>query len=168
MGRHVQRGAIGRDETPGENAEAEPPKGEIVNYQIDDARILKNLLDAKYEGIFEAYRKTIYEVARRRRDGQTQMIQINILDAGPEALPQHRFHCHAVAEDGAVTVTGLVQDPYTAIGIIKWASLDPVEKPAPSKESDEVIEGLEKIAASQQQSGSKKRAVKKRGRSKKE
>ena len=52
--------------------------------------------------IFEVYRKTTFKCYRKGKNGNTQEVEVSILDAGPDERPELRYHCVARSEDGRI------------------------------------------------------------------
>lgn len=77
----------------------------------------------KHANIFEVHQKTTFECFRTDKNGNTQKVEVDIFDAGPDNLST-RYHCKARSEDGK-TATG---NPASSIDIVltslHWYDLD--------------------------------------------
>ena len=77
----------------------------------------------KHANFFEVYQKTTFSCCRTDKNGNTQKVEVDILDAGPDE-PQLRYHCVARSEDGK-RATG---NPHSTIDMVlmavHWYDLD--------------------------------------------
>ena len=78
----------------------------------------------KHANFFEVYQKTTFECIRTDKNGNTQTVEVSILDAGPDVNPQIRYHCVAKAEEDKMA-TG---NPDSSIDMVllhvHWNNLD--------------------------------------------
>jgi hypothetical protein len=72
---------------------------------------------------FETYQVTEFVGYRRAKDGHTQKVNVQILDAG-EAAGDIRYHCHAQSDDGKRASGNAADRPDTVLAIVHWYDLD--------------------------------------------
>ena len=89
---------------------------------MDKERIASQLKE--YANFFEVYQKTTFKCFRTDKSGNTQTVEVSILDAGPDEKPQLRYRCVAKSEDGKMA-TG---NPDSSIDMVllhvHWNNLD--------------------------------------------
>lgn len=77
----------------------------------------------KHANISEVHHKTSFHCYHTDKNGNTQEVEVDILDAGPDD-PQLRYHCTARSEDGK-TATG---NPASSLDVLlmglHWYDLD--------------------------------------------
>ncbi len=73
---------------------------------------------------YEVYHKTSFNCVRTDKDGNSQEVDVDILDAGPDVNPNMRYHCVAKTEDGKLA-TG---NPDSSIALVlmhvHWNNFD--------------------------------------------
>jgi hypothetical protein len=74
-------------------------------------------------GTLAVYKKTTFVASRKRNDGSSELLTIEILDAGPDVPPGIRFECVASTEDGK-SVSGMpCSTAKTALELLHWEEL---------------------------------------------
>jgi hypothetical protein len=82
---------------------------------------LKGLKGAK---IFEAYHCTTIRAYRKRRDGVSQELTIEILDAGPDVGSANRYSCTVSAANGKKAIGNAAESIDAALDVVHWVDLD--------------------------------------------
>lgn len=77
----------------------------------------------KHANFFEVYQKTTFECFRTDKTGNTQKVEVDILDAGPDD-PQLRYHCTARSEDGKTATGNPASSIQTLLYGLHWYDLD--------------------------------------------
>ena len=89
---------------------------------MDTGEIIAGL--KKYGRFYEVYQKTTFECIREDKSGNTQEVEVSILDAGPDEDTNMRFGCRATTKDGKMA-TG---NPHSTIDMallnVHWYDLD--------------------------------------------
>ncbi len=77
----------------------------------------------KYANIFEVCQKTTFTGYREDKSGNTQKVEVDILDAGPNR-PELRYTCIAQSEDGKMATGNPESTIDMAILGVHWNNLD--------------------------------------------
>ena len=77
----------------------------------------------KYGEFFELHHKTSFIGYRHTKNKGDQEVQIDILDAGPEA-GNARYYCTATSEDGKVATGNSGPSIDVVLGTVHWYNLD--------------------------------------------
>jgi hypothetical protein len=81
-----------------------------------------NLL--KNVGFFEVYHITSFECYRKAKDGTTQEVVVEILDAGSDVNPELRYQCVARTKDGKMASGNPASSIDDVISTVHWYDLD--------------------------------------------
>ena len=78
----------------------------------------------KHANIYEVYHMTSFHCFRTDKNGNTQAVDVDIFDAGPEVNPFSRYSCEAKTKDGKM----VYGNPASSIGEmlykVHWDELD--------------------------------------------
>lgn len=77
----------------------------------------------KYANIFEVYQKITFTGYREDKNGNTQEVEVDILDAGPNRS-EHRYRCIARSEDGKMATGNPESTIDMALLHVHWNNLD--------------------------------------------
>ncbi len=88
---------------------------------MDDEQVIRDLKEDS--GIFEVYRKHVFECVRDPGDGEIQTIDVTIFDAGEDVDPQLRYRCTAMTQDGKMATGNPADSVDMAIRIVHWQDL---------------------------------------------
>jgi hypothetical protein len=75
-------------------------------------------------GFFEVSHITSFECYRKAKDGTTQKVIVEILDAGLDVNPELRYQCEARTEDGKMATGNPASSIYDVISTVHWHELD--------------------------------------------
>jgi hypothetical protein len=81
-----------------------------------------NLL--KNVGLFEVSQITSFECYRKAKDGTTQKVIVEILDAGIDVNPELRYQCEARTKDGKIATGNPASSIDDVISTVHWHELD--------------------------------------------
>jgi hypothetical protein len=100
----------------------------MVSHDEDPARmtdVVDTLLKLQHgPSFFEAYEVRAFICHRRKHDGETQRVTVEILDAGPTSTPDRRYRCRAVSEDGRRAAGSHADTIDRALATVRWSDLD--------------------------------------------
>lgn len=74
--------------------------------------------------IYEVYHKTGFHCVREAKNGHSQKVEVDILDAGPDVDPPLRYSCEAKSEDGKVATGNPAETINEMLSIVHWDKLD--------------------------------------------
>ncbi|MCK4752665.1 MAG: hypothetical protein KAS75_04400 [Planctomycetes bacterium] len=77
----------------------------------------------EYANIFEVYQKTTFTGYREDKNGNTQEVEVDILDAGPNRL-EHRYRCIAKSGDDKIATGNPESTIDMALLHVHWNNLD--------------------------------------------
>ena len=77
----------------------------------------------KHANFFEVYHKTSFRCFRKAENGNDQEVNVDILDAGPDA-GQLRYHCVAKSEDGKMATGNPAESIEIVLFGLHWYDLD--------------------------------------------
>jgi hypothetical protein len=78
----------------------------------------------KFHGIFEVYHRTSFQGYRTAKNGESQKVEVDIFDAGPNVNSILRYHCVATTEDGKRATGNAAESVDIALAIVHWGDLD--------------------------------------------
>lgn len=81
------------------------------------------LVKRSVPGTFEAYSVRRFVLYRNKENGESQEVEVEILDAGPDA-GNVRYHVIAKADDGRTATGNPAKSLETALAIVHWSDLD--------------------------------------------
>jgi hypothetical protein len=89
-----------------------------MNVELEGLREIQN-----FANFFEVYHKTSFECYRNAKDGSVQEVLVEILDSGPEQLP-NRYHVVARSTDGKSASGNPGDSVKVALAFVHWWELD--------------------------------------------
>jgi len=75
-------------------------------------------------GLYEVCHKTSFTGYRKDKNGETQEVEVDILDAGLSINPQYRYTCRATTKDGKMATGNPMPSAEDAISHAHWVNLD--------------------------------------------
>jgi hypothetical protein len=91
---------------------------------MDVAETIRLLKSLHGVDLFEVYHKTTFDCYRERKDGGTEMVTVEILDAGPDVDHGLRYHCKATSERGKLATSNPAGTIQQVLATLHWFELD--------------------------------------------
>jgi len=89
---------------------------------MDTRKVLAEL--KKLAGFFEVYQKTTFSCVRHDKNGNTQEVDVDICDAGPDADPLLRYSCVARSQGEKMATGNPDSSICEALHGVHWHHLD--------------------------------------------
>lgn len=77
------------------------------------------------DGVYDTYQIiSKFQFHRRAKNGESQIVTVEILDAGPNSNKHYRYHCFARANDGRIAAGNPDSSVQNALSCMHWEYLD--------------------------------------------
>jgi len=91
---------------------------------IEQLLKLRHSLTGGEPNFLEVYAVQSFRCHRKKKNGETQRVSVELLDAGSTSAPGLRYSCRAVGDDGARAAGSPQPTIEHALAVVHWGDLD--------------------------------------------